>query len=72
MLIGCHALVWNGSQDCPSIEKSIRGTAEAGFDLLEIPVLNPAEFDPVSTRKSLTSHGLSATATSGGTLTPIT
>ncbi|MHA7154713.1 sugar phosphate isomerase/epimerase family protein [Arthrobacter sp. TMN-50] len=65
MLIGCHALVWNGSQDGTSIENSIRRTAEAGFDLLEIPLMNLADFNTSSTKKTLASHGLSATASLG-------
>lgn len=65
MLIGCHGLVWSGSFDTTGLETAIRGTAEAGFDLIEIPLMDPDGFDVDVARGLLASHGLAATASLG-------
>lgn len=43
--IGIHASVWTGVLTPETLAESIRRTRAAGFDLLEIPLLNPAGFD---------------------------
>lgn len=65
MMIGCHSLVWNGSLDPISFAESARMTAEAGFDLLEIPLMDPWSFDPKQASRSLKEQGLAATASLG-------
>jgi D-psicose/D-tagatose/L-ribulose 3-epimerase len=59
---GVHAFVWNGAWDNDIAATTIRQTAEAGFDLLEIPLLRPAEFDAPRIRKLLADHGIRAAA----------
>jgi len=41
MQIGCHGSVWTGSFDSVGLAKAIAGTASAGFDLIEIPLMDP-------------------------------
>lgn len=65
MMIGCHSLVWNGSLDPISFTESARMTSETGFDLLEIPLMDPWSFDPKQASRSLKEHGLAATASLG-------
>lgn len=65
MMIGCHSLVWNGSLDPVSFAASARATSEAGFDLLEIPLMDPWSFDPGQASRALRDHGLAATASLG-------
>ncbi|WP_249777239.1 sugar phosphate isomerase/epimerase [Arthrobacter sp. C9C5] len=40
-------------------------TSEAGFDLLEIPLMDPWSFEPTQASRSLREHGLAATASLG-------
>lgn len=65
MKIGCHSLVWNGSLDPPSVQNAVRRTAEAGFDLLEIPLMDPDGFDVTAAKRVLRTHQLEATASLG-------
>lgn len=65
MMIGCHSLVWNGSLDPISFAESARMTSEAGFDLLEIPLMDPWSFEPQQASRTLAEHGLAATASLG-------
>lgn len=57
---GIHAFVWNGDWNNDIAPETIRQTAEAGFDLLEIPLLRPAELDAARIKKLLRDHGLRA------------
>lgn len=63
--LGVHALVWTGSWTPESVEYACRGTAAAGFDLLEVPLLDPAEVDAEMTADALSRHGLAATCSLG-------
>lgn len=65
MLIGCHGSVWTGTFDAQGIELSIRRTREAGFELIEIPLLHPEEVDAEAVRNLLERYGLAATASLG-------
>ncbi|MFC7327190.1 sugar phosphate isomerase/epimerase family protein [Marinactinospora rubrisoli] len=58
--LGVHALVWAGDWSPESARYAIEQTAAAGFDLIEIPLLDPSTVDPDLTRKLLDRHGLSA------------
>lgn len=70
MQIGCHGSVWTGSFDSVGLAKAIAGTASAGFDLIEIPLMDPDGLNVAEARKLLTDHGLGVTASLG--LTPAT
>ncbi|MFZ5870960.1 MAG: sugar phosphate isomerase/epimerase family protein [Actinomycetota bacterium] len=58
--LGVHALVWVGGWSHQEAERAIVATARTGFDLIEIPVLDPASVDTGSTRALLEQHGLRA------------
>jgi D-psicose/D-tagatose/L-ribulose 3-epimerase len=55
---GIHAFTWNGTWDNDIAEEIIRQTAQTGFDLLEIPILRPAEFDAPKIKKLLKDYKL--------------
>lgn len=55
---GVHAFVWNGDWNNELAGDIIRNTAAAGFDLLEIPLLRPAEFDAPGIKRLLAQHHL--------------
>jgi D-psicose/D-tagatose/L-ribulose 3-epimerase len=58
--LGIHALVWVGGWSPEEAELAISSTARAGYDLIEIPALDPSRVDVVSTREMLERHGLQA------------
>src|SRR4051812_27831269 len=64
-LIGCHALVWTGEFGAEGIKSSVRRTKEAGFDLVEFPLMDPDTFDSAAARRALDDAGLSAAASLG-------
>ncbi|MFA9429645.1 sugar phosphate isomerase/epimerase family protein [Egicoccus sp. AB-alg2] len=64
-LLGVHALVWTAAADSASIDAACRSTAAVGYDLLEVPLLEPAEVDPVATRASLGAAGITASCSLG-------
>ena len=43
--LGVHALVWVGGWSYDECERAIAQTAELGFDLIEIPALDPSSID---------------------------
>ena len=45
MLIGAHALVFTGSFEQAGLTMAIEKTKQAGFDLIEIPLMDPCNFD---------------------------
>lgn len=55
---GVHALVWTGGWSSEDAELAISSTAKAGFDLIEIPALDPSRIDVADTRARLEAHGL--------------
>jgi D-psicose/D-tagatose/L-ribulose 3-epimerase len=63
--IGCHALVWTGTFDAAGVELAVRRTAEAGFDLVEFPIMDPTTFDVKAARRALGDSGLAATGSLG-------
>jgi D-psicose/D-tagatose/L-ribulose 3-epimerase len=58
--LGIHALVWVGGWTAEEAELAISSTARAGYDLIEIPALDPSRIDVASTRAMLERHGLQA------------
>jgi D-psicose/D-tagatose/L-ribulose 3-epimerase len=65
MLIGCHASVWTGEFDDAGLQLAIDKTSAAGFDLIEIPLMDPDKADPAAVRRMLDSAGLATTASLG-------
>lgn len=65
MQIGCHGLVWTGVYDADGIRHAVRSTREAGFDLVEFPLMDPSAFDVAAARAALDEHGLAATGSLG-------
>lgn len=64
-LIGCHALVWTGEFDAAGIVSSVTRTKEAGFDLVEFPLMDPYTFDAATARRALADSGLVGSASLG-------
>jgi D-psicose/D-tagatose/L-ribulose 3-epimerase len=60
MKLGVHALVWVGGWSEEEAREAISSTAEAGYDLIEIPLLDPSSVDAVATRRLLDSYGIGA------------
>ena len=67
-LLGIHALVWTGGWSPEEAELAISSTAQAGFDLIEIPALDPSRIDIGDTKMRLEKHGLKAGFSLGLTL----
>ena len=63
--IGCHALVFTGEFDPAGIETSVRRAAQAGFDLIEFPLMDPFSFDSSAARRALDAEGLQVSASLG-------
>jgi D-psicose/D-tagatose/L-ribulose 3-epimerase len=56
--LGIHALVWAGGWSHEECEHAVRCTREAGYDILEIPALDPAAIDAAHTKAVLAEHGV--------------
>lgn len=65
MKLGCHASVFTGALDRAGMERAVTGTAEAGYDLIELPVMDPDAIDVSHARTLLEQHGLAVTASLG-------
>src|SRR3954452_12084410 len=63
--LGVHALVWVGGWSHDECERAIAQTAELGFDLIEIPALDPSSIDAAFTRKMLDRYKLGTTLSLG-------
>ncbi len=63
--LGVHALVWSGSWDEEGARHAISSAAAAGFDLIEVPILDPYGIDTAMTRRLLDEHGLAAACSMG-------
>jgi D-psicose/D-tagatose/L-ribulose 3-epimerase len=51
--VGVHAQVWVGGWSEVECRKAIENSRAAGYDLIEIPVLDPSTIDVSTTRKAL-------------------
>lgn len=65
MLIGCHGSVWTGEFDRSGLQLAIDKTAAAGFDLIEIPLMDPDKVDPAEVGAMAKKAGLAITASLG-------
>ena len=65
MRLGVHALVWVGGWTREESRLAIASSARAGYDLIEIPLLDPSTVDAADTRRVLDEHGLQATCSLG-------
>jgi D-psicose/D-tagatose/L-ribulose 3-epimerase len=62
---GSHGSVWSGSFDADGFRLAARQNAEAGYDLLEVPLLDPESFDVPAARVALDEYGTTITASLG-------
>ena len=65
MNIGCHGLVWTGNFDAEGIRLAVRKTKEAGFDLIEFPLMDPFSFDVAVAKDALEEYDLAVSASLG-------
>jgi D-psicose/D-tagatose/L-ribulose 3-epimerase len=65
---GVHALVWTGGWSPSDAEHAIASSARAGYNLIEIPALDPSRIDTELTRRLLEQYGLQAGVSLGLTL----
>lgn len=63
--LGVHALVWEKGWSHDECARAIARTAEVGYDLIEIPALDPGSIDAAFTRKQLEKAGIGATSSMG-------
>ncbi len=63
--LGVHALVWEKGWSHDECARAVANTAKVGFDLIEIPALDPASIDAAFTRKQLEQAGIGATCSLG-------
>lgn len=67
MKIGCHASVWTGTFDENGLRTAFAGTAQAGFDLIELPLFDPENWNVALTKQLASEYGLAVTASLGVT-----
>ncbi|MGH2698129.1 MAG: sugar phosphate isomerase/epimerase family protein [Actinomycetota bacterium] len=58
--IGIHALVWAGGWSEDDARTAISSTKAAGYDFIEVPLLDPPSVDTAMTRALLDEHDLDA------------
>jgi D-psicose/D-tagatose/L-ribulose 3-epimerase len=63
--LGIHALVWTEGWSEDECRRAVALTKEAGYDLIEIPLLEPAEVDGEMTRRVLEGAELGASCSLG-------
>ncbi|TDQ83265.1 D-psicose/D-tagatose/L-ribulose 3-epimerase [Dongia mobilis] len=63
--LGVHALVWTGGWNPREAALAVERTAELGYDLIEIPALDPAAIDVTLTRRLVEASGLGITVSLG-------
>ena len=63
--LGVHALVWAAGWSHDECARAIGQTAELGYDLIEIPALDPAAIDIAFTQAQLEKNGIGATSSLG-------
>lgn len=63
--IGCHGLVWTSDFRPDRFDHVARRIAQAGFDLFEVPLMDPWGFDAERAAITLGAHNLQATLSVG-------
>jgi D-psicose/D-tagatose/L-ribulose 3-epimerase len=63
--LGVHALVWVGGWSHEEAARAIGQTAELGYDLIEVPALDPSSIDVDFTRRELEKAGIGVTLSLG-------
>ena len=63
--LGVHALVWEKGWSRDECARAVARSAEIGYDLIEIPALDPSSIDPSHTRQQLQAAGLGASMSLG-------
>lgn len=63
--LGVHALVWEKGWSHDECARAVANTAAVGFDLIEIPALDPASIDAGFTLKQLEQAGIGAACSLG-------
>lgn len=63
--VGIHSFVWVGGWDRDQCASAIQSSAAAGYDLIEISGMSPAQIDIEHTRACLADAGIGATVTLG-------
>jgi D-psicose/D-tagatose/L-ribulose 3-epimerase len=56
--IGIHALMWVGGWSPAQCERAVASSRAAGFDLIEVPLLDPSTVDVATTVRALTREGM--------------
>ena len=64
-LLGVHALVWTGGWDEAERREAVGATKAAGYDIIEVPLLDPDTVDGPATKTLLDDAGLQATCSLG-------
>jgi D-psicose/D-tagatose/L-ribulose 3-epimerase len=64
-ILGAHAFMWVGGWSEAECRKALENTRAAGYDLIEIPVLDPSSIDVAMTLKALEETGLAASCSLG-------
>ncbi|MGO3649722.1 sugar phosphate isomerase/epimerase family protein [Agrococcus casei] len=65
MRIGCHGFVFSGKFDEAGIRTAIEGVQKAGFDFIEMPLMDPFSFDEEAAKRVLEETGIEMTASLG-------
>jgi D-psicose/D-tagatose/L-ribulose 3-epimerase len=63
--LGIHALVWAGGWTEEDCRAAVESTKNAGYDFIEVPLLDPSTVDVEMTRKQLESAELKASCSLG-------
>jgi len=63
--LGVHALVWEKGWSHEECANAIARSAEVGYDLIEIPALDPGSIDTAFTARELQKAGIGATSSMG-------
>ncbi|MFT4135650.1 sugar phosphate isomerase/epimerase family protein [Microbacterium sp.] len=63
--IGCHGFVFSGRFDERGIANAIEGVQRAGFDFIEMPLMDPFSFDERAAARILADHDIEMTGSLG-------
>lgn len=64
-MIGAHGLVWSGSFGPDGVALAAQHAQDCGFELLELPLLDPLNFDVAGAKSALGTSGLTIAASMG-------